>query len=61
MIGLLLGGTALVTYAVQPLPLKLVGPWFGAGLIELMIAGALLGVIYRPRIQPSAASQGALA
>ena len=49
MVGLLLTGPTLISYAVQPLPLNLIGSWILGGIIQLMIAGALLGAIYRPK------------
>ena len=48
LVGLLLSSPSLIMYAVQPLPLSLIGAWIVAGLIEMMIAGAILGAIYRP-------------
>jgi hypothetical protein len=52
LIALLLASTSLVTYAVQPLPLSIVGSWFAGGLVEMLIAGAILGAIYRPASPP---------
>ena len=48
LIALLLIGTDFITYAVQPLPLSLITSWAIGGLIQLLVAGALLGAIYRP-------------
>lgn len=41
-------GFNFVTYTVQPLPLRLIGLWDIGGLIELALAGAIAGAIYRP-------------
>jgi hypothetical protein len=45
-----------VSYAVQPLPLGMIGSWFVGGVIEMIIAGAILGAIYRPTKVPPAIS-----
>ncbi len=50
--GVLFGGTALIDYAVQPMPLKLIGLWCIGGIVEFAIAGAILGAIYRPAPAP---------
>jgi hypothetical protein len=40
---------SLFDYAVQPWPAKVVGTWIVAYLIEIVLAGVLLALIYRPR------------
>src|SRR5947208_901695 len=49
MAALLLSAPTLITYAVQPMPLNIIGAWFIGETIKLMIAGAILGAIYRPK------------
>ncbi len=41
--------TSLVDYAVQPWPASIVGTWIVASLIEMVVAGVLLSLIYRPK------------
>src|SRR5439155_26444458 len=41
IVGLLRLGLDLITYAVQPLPAKLIGFWFVGGLIEAAVTGAV--------------------
>jgi len=48
LISLLFIGPNLIFYAVQPLPLNLIVYWSIGGLIEVMIAGAILALIYQP-------------
>jgi hypothetical protein len=60
LIGLMRAGLGCITYAVQPVPGSLIGSWFVGGLIEVMLAGAILGAIYRPAVQaPMTSSQAA--
>ena len=51
-VGLIFGviyfGTNLITYAVQPFPGKMVAAWTIGGFVEMAIAGALVGAIYKP-------------
>jgi hypothetical protein len=42
-----IGGNFII-YAVQPLPMKLIGLWAVGGVVEMCIAGALVGAIYKP-------------
>jgi hypothetical protein len=48
LIGLLFIGPNLIFYAVQPLPAVLVVYWCIGGLLELILAGAILASIYKP-------------
>ena len=48
LIGLLAIPTNLIFYAVQPLPIQLVVLWCVGGLMEMILAGAILAAIYRP-------------
>lgn len=48
LVALLLSSGTFISYAVEPLPGKIAAAWFIGDLIQLVIAGALLGAIYRP-------------
>ena len=48
LVALLLGSGSFITYAVQPIPMRIPAAWFLGGIVELTIAGAILGGIYRP-------------
>lgn len=41
-------GLNFIVYAVQPIPLRLIGFWSIGELIEFALAGAIAGAIYRP-------------
>jgi hypothetical protein len=41
-------GNNLVTFAVQPLTMKILGGWVVGNLLEFAIAGAIIGAIYKP-------------
>jgi len=61
LVALLLGSECLITYAVQPLPKRIPAAWFLGGVVELTIAGAVLGTIYRPENPQAYAAQPAAA
>ena len=42
-------GARLMIYAVQPFPAKLIILWSVGGLIEMIIVGAVVGAIYKPK------------
>ena len=44
---LLLAGPQLILYAMQPIPRILMFYWLMGGLVEMMIAGILIALIYR--------------
>ena len=48
MFGLIYFGTNLITFAVQPFTGSMVTAWTIGGFVEMAIAGALVGAIYRP-------------
>jgi hypothetical protein len=48
--GLLLCGPNFITFAVQPFPLDLIVKWTIGRLIQMLLAGLLLGSIYRPAV-----------
>ena len=48
LLALLGFGTNLIQFAVHPLTTRLLGFWGIGGLIELAIAGAIVGAIYKP-------------
>ena len=47
MLAVLYIGASLITYAVQPLPSKLIVFWSIGGLIEYAIAGVIVGATYK--------------
>ena len=49
LVALLLSSGTFISYAVEPLPGKIALGWFIGDSIQLVIAGAILGAIYRPR------------
>jgi hypothetical protein len=49
LIALLCTGKNLITFAVQPLTMKILGGWVVGDLIMFAIAGAIVGAIYTPR------------
>jgi hypothetical protein len=48
MFGLIYFGTNLITFAVQPFTGVLVTAWTIGGFVEMAIAGAIVGAIYKP-------------
>jgi hypothetical protein len=49
LIGLMLVGDNLISFAVQPLTTKILCGWVVGNLLEFGIAGAIVGAIYKPR------------
>ncbi len=41
--------TTLILYVVMPLPLLLAMKWFGAGMVQAVLFGALASFLYQPR------------
>jgi hypothetical protein len=50
MLEILAIGARMMMYAVQPLPGKLILYWSVGGLIEMIVTGAIVGAIYKPRV-----------
>jgi hypothetical protein len=48
MVAFLYIGNNLITFAVQPLTVKILGGWIAGNLLEFGIAGAIVGAIYKP-------------
>src|SRR4051794_38408088 len=48
MFGVIYFGTNLITFAVQPFTVPIVAAWTIGGFVEMAIAGALVGAIYKP-------------
>src|SRR5437667_319671 len=59
LVALLLSSGTFISYAVEPLPGKIAATWFIGDLIQLVIAGAILGAIYRPPTAEVRAAQPA--
>ncbi len=49
-LALLCIGGDLIRFAVQPLTTKILGMWIVGGLIEFVIVGAIVGAIYKPKL-----------
>lgn len=56
VVGIMRCGDNLITFAVQPLPFSLIGAWIVGSIVEGIIAGALLGAIYRVGPEPAPAT-----
>ncbi|MGE5209421.1 MAG: hypothetical protein ACM3KL_08840 [Alphaproteobacteria bacterium] len=48
LVGLVYAGPHLISFAVQPLTLKILGGWIAGAVIQFAVAGAVVGAIYRP-------------
>jgi hypothetical protein len=48
LVGLVYAGPHLISFAVQPLTLKILGGWILGAIIQFTIAGAIIGAIYKP-------------
>jgi hypothetical protein len=55
--GLFQQATTIILYVVSPMPLMLAAKWFGAGLLQAVLLGALAAAIYKPRLLSEAAAQ----
>lgn len=47
MVGLLMSGPILISYAVQPIPLHLIGAWVAGTIFEFVLAGIVVVAVYR--------------
>jgi hypothetical protein len=59
--GLLLSGPHLITYAVQPIPGKLIAAWTIGRLIEMAVSGGIAAALYRPAQTQHAVAERAVA
>jgi hypothetical protein len=48
LVGLMYAGPHLISFAVQPLTLKILFGWIAGAVIQFAIAGAIIGGIYKP-------------
>jgi hypothetical protein len=48
LVGLVYAGAHLISFAVQPLTVKILCGWIAGGVIQFAIAGAIIGAIYKP-------------
>ena len=48
LVGLVYTGPHLISFAVQPLTLKILCGWIAGAVIQFAIAGAIVGAIYKP-------------
>lgn len=45
---MLLGGSNVIMYAVQPFPGSLVAKWFGAAIVQMTLMAIVLSMVYKP-------------
>ena len=48
LVGLVYAGPHLISFAVQPLTVKILFGWITGAVIQFAIAGAVVGAIYKP-------------
>ena len=48
LVGLVYAGPHLISFAVQPLTIKILFGWIAGAVIQFAIAGAIVGAIYKP-------------
>jgi hypothetical protein len=48
LVGLVYAGPHLISFAVQPLTVKILFGWIAGAVIQFAIAGAIVGAIYKP-------------
>ena len=48
LVGLVYAGPHLISFAVQPLTYKILCGWIAGAIIQFIIAGAIVGSIYKP-------------
>jgi hypothetical protein len=48
LVALVYVGTHLITFAVQPITSKILWGWNAGALIQFIVAGAIIGAIYKP-------------
>jgi hypothetical protein len=48
LVGLVYAGPHLISFAVQPLTVKILSGWIAGAVIQFTIAGAIVGAIYKP-------------
>ena len=48
LVGLVYAGPHLISFAVQPLTVKILCGWIAGAVIQFTVAGAIVGAIYKP-------------
>ena len=48
LVGLVYAGPHLISFAVQPLTVRILCGWIAGAVIQFAIAGAIVGAIYKP-------------
>ena len=48
LVGLVYAGPHLISFAVQPLTIKILSGWIAGAVIQFAIAGAIIGGVYKP-------------
>jgi hypothetical protein len=49
MVEILAIGARMMVYAAQPIPAKLIVYWSIGGFVEMIVTGAIVGAIYKPK------------
>ena len=55
--GLFQQTTTIILYVVSPMPWRLALKWFGVGMVQAVLLGALAALIYKPRLLSEAAAE----
>lgn len=48
LIGLIVQATTIITYVVSPLPPGIALKWFASGIVQSILLGLLVGLVYKP-------------
>jgi len=51
MAGLLLSAPQIINYAVQPIPADLLIKWLAGGMLEAVLMGVIVALIYKPQAE----------
>ena len=50
LVGLLMSAPQIITYVVQPIPADLLLKWLVGGMLEAVLMGVIVALIYKPQI-----------
>ncbi|MEO8045471.1 MAG: hypothetical protein ABI674_11260 [Spartobacteria bacterium] len=48
LIGVIVQATTIITYVVSPLPADIAVKWIASGLVQSMLLGLIVGLVYKP-------------
>ncbi len=48
LIGVIVQATTIITYVVSPLPADIAVKWIASGLLQSMLLGLIVGLVYKP-------------